>query len=190
MTRRSASSEICTWSRFQAVGGQLPREQVAPRDLQLLLLGVARELDDFHAVAQRRRNGVEHVRGADEQHLRQIEGHAEIVVAERVVLLRIEHLEQRRERIALMARRELVHLVEHEHRIAAAGLAHGLHDVPRQRADVGAPMAADLRLIVHAAEAHPAELAVRAPWRCSGRARSCRRPADRRSTEWDCGPRD
>jgi hypothetical protein len=85
-------------------------------------------------------------------------GTPRVIVAERVVLLRIEHLEQRRERIALMARRQLVHLVEHEHGIAAAGLAHGLHDVAGQRADVGAPMAADLRLVVHAAQTHAPEL--------------------------------
>ena len=44
----------------------------------------------------------------DEQHLAQVERHAEIVVAERRVLLRIEHLEQRRRRIAVEARAELV----------------------------------------------------------------------------------
>src|SRR5229473_7190290 len=57
-----------------------------------------------------------------------------------------------------MARRELVHLVEHEHGVAPAGLAHGLHDVAGQRADVGTSMTADLRLIVYAAETHPPEL--------------------------------
>src|SRR6266481_7925319 len=57
-----------------------------------------------------------------------------------------------------MARRELVHLVEHEHGVAPAGLAHGLHDVAGQRADVGTSMTADLRLIVHAAETHTSEL--------------------------------
>ena len=130
MTLRSASSEISHLLGVQAVRRSCRVQQVAPGDLQLLLLGVARELDDFHAIAQRRGNGVEHVRSADEQHLGQIEGHAEIIVAERVVLLRIEHLEQRRERIALVARRQLVHLVQHEHGVAATGLAHGLDDVP------------------------------------------------------------
>src|SRR6202035_5771442 len=58
----------------------------------------------------------------------------------------------------LMARRELVNFVEHEHGVAPAGLAHGLHDAARQRADVGASMTGDLRLIVHPAETHPPEL--------------------------------
>src|ERR1039458_5091134 len=57
-----------------------------------------------------------------------------------------------------MAGRELVDLIEHQHRIAPAGLAHGLRDVSRQRADVRATVSANLCLIVHAAQAHAAEL--------------------------------
>ena len=92
--------------------------------------------------------------------LRQVERHREVVVAERRVLLRIEHLEQRRRRVAVKAARaELVDLVEHHHAVARPGLAHALDDVARQRADVGAPVAADLRLVVHAAQAHAHELA-------------------------------
>src|SRR6185437_15797001 len=64
----------------------------------------------------------------------------------------------RRGRIALVARIELVDLIEHEHRIARAGLAQALHDVSRKSADVGAPMPADLRLIVHATQARTHEL--------------------------------
>ena len=86
----------------------------------LLLLGVSGELDDLHAVAQRRRDRVEHVRRRDEQHPRQVERHVEIVVAERGVLLGIEHLEQRRGRIAAEVHAELVDLVEHEHRVLAS----------------------------------------------------------------------
>ena len=39
----------------QAVGLQLPVDEVAPADLQLLLLGVAGQLDDLHPVPQRAR---------------------------------------------------------------------------------------------------------------------------------------
>src|SRR4029450_10959663 len=98
-------------------------------------------------------NAVERGRGGDEDHLRQVEGQAEVVVAERVVLLRIEHLEQRRGRIALDAGAERLALGEHEPRVAPAGLANGLHDVARQCTYISAPMTADLRLVVHAAEA-------------------------------------
>src|SRR5258708_24596223 len=54
--------------------------------------------------------------------------------------------------------RELVDFVEHEDGVAAAGLAHGLRNVTRQRPDVRAPMNTNFRLIVHAAQAHATEL--------------------------------
>ena len=50
-------------------------------------------------------------------------GTREIIVAERVVLLGVEHFEQRRAGIALNAGAELVDLVEHHDAIARAGLA-------------------------------------------------------------------
>ena len=106
-------------------------------------------------------------------------GNREVVVAERRVLLRVEHFEQRRGRIAVEAGAELVHLVQHHHGIARAGLADRLDDVARHRADVGAAMAADLGLVVHAAEAQAHELA-------AGRARDAlpeRRLADARRAD-------
>ena len=156
---RSASSSISTWPGFQAVRLHLAAHQIALGDLQLLVGGVAGEADDLHAVAQRPGDGVEHVGGGDEHHAAQVERHAEIIVAERVVLLRIEHLEQRRAGIALDAGAELVDLVEHHHAVARAGLADRLDDVAGQRADIGAPVAADLGLVVHAAEADAHEFA-------------------------------
>ena len=54
---------------------------------------------------------------------------------------------------------ELVDLVEHEHRVVRAGLLHALDDAPRERADVGAAVAADLGLVAHAAQGDAHELA-------------------------------
>ena len=159
MIRRSAASSISTCSAFEAVGLELAAHQVALGDLHLLAGGVAGERDDLHAVAQRAGNGVEHVGGGDEHDAAEIERHVEIVVAERRVLLRIEHLEQRRRRIAVDAGAHLVDLVQHHHAVARARLADRLDDVARQRADVGPAMAADLGLVVHAAQADAGELA-------------------------------
>ena len=139
-------------ARLEPVRLHLPAHQIAMRDLELLVGGVAGEADDLHAVAQRSGNGVEHVGRGDEHHPAQIERHREIIVAERVVLLGIEHFEQRRAGIALDAGAELVDLVEHHDAVARAGLADRLDDVARQRADIGAAMAADFRLVMHAAE--------------------------------------
>src|SRR5262249_37943973 len=127
--------------RRQAVRFELALEQVAPGDFELFVLGVTGKLDDLHAVAHGAGNGIEHVGGRDEHHLREIEGDAEIIVTKRRVLLGIEHLEQRGRRIAVEADAELVDLVEHHQGIARSGLADRLDDVARQRADIGTPMA-------------------------------------------------
>ena len=169
------------YSRRQAVVLDLLVDQVIGGDLQLLFLGVAGDLEHFHAVAQRRRNRIEHVGRGDEQHLRQIERHVEIVIAERVVLLRIEHLEQRRRRIAAEVGAELVDLVEDEDRVLRLGAAQPLDDLAGQRADVGAAVAADLGLVAHAAERHADELAAERLRRSIAPATSCRRPEGRRS---------
>ena len=105
------------------------------------------------------RNRVEHVRRRDEQHFAQVERHVEVVIAERVVLFRIEHLEQRRRRIAAEVGAELVDLIEDEDRVLRLGAAQALDDLPGQRADIGAAMAADFRFVAHAAERDAHELA-------------------------------
>ena len=106
------------------------------------------------------RNRIENVRRRDEQHLGEVERHVEVMIAERVVLLGIEHLEQRRGRVAAEVGAELVDLVEDEHRVLRLGPAQALDDLSGQRADVGPPVAANLRLVAHAAERHADELAI------------------------------
>ena len=58
------------------------------------------------------------------------------------------------------ARAELVDFVEHHHAIARTGLTDPLDDVAGQGADIGAPVAADLGFVVHAAETDADEFAV------------------------------
>ena len=92
-------------------------------DGDLLLLGVAVELHDFHPVQQRRRDGLEDVGRRQEHHVGQIEVGLQVVVAERVVLRRIEHLEQRGSRVAAVVAAHLVHLVEKDDGVHRSGLA-------------------------------------------------------------------
>ena len=132
--------------------GGLLGHQVFLRDVNLLDFGVARQLDDLHPVAQRLRNWIHPVGRGDEQNLREIERHVEIVVAERAVLLRVQHLHQRRRRIAAEIASEFIHFVEHEDRIVRLRAAQALNDLARQRADVRPAMAANLGFVVHAAE--------------------------------------
>ena len=69
----------------------------------------------------------------------------------RVVLRRIEHLEQRARRVALERHAELVDFVEQEDRVLRARLLHSLDDAPGHRADVRAAVSADVGLVARAA---------------------------------------
>src|ERR1051325_4827405 len=128
-------------------------------DRQLLFFGVTGDFEHLHPIAQRRRNRIENVRGGDEQHLGEVERHVEVMIAERVVLLWIEYFQQRRGRIATEVVSELVDLVEDEDRILGLRATKALDDLAGQRADVGAAVAANLRLVAHATERHTHELA-------------------------------
>src|SRR2546425_5766128 len=136
----------------QPVLAQLARYEVALRDLELLPLGVAREVDHLHAVYQRPGDALGEVRRRNEQHLGQVKRHTEIVVRERVILGRIQHLEQRGGRVSLERDAELVHLVEQEHGVCRARLLHPLDDATGHRAHVGPAVAADVRLVAGAAQ--------------------------------------
>ena len=96
-----------------------PRQEIAPRNLDFFFHRVAGDLNDFHAVAERRWNVIHIVRRADEQRRRKVKGQIEVVIDEAIVLRRIEHLEHCRRRIAARtATRHLVDFVDHQDRIA------------------------------------------------------------------------
>ena len=143
----------------QPVALALARPQVVAGDRHLLGHGVAVEADDLHAVQQRAGDRLGLVGRRDEDDLGQVELHVEVVVAERGVLRRVEHLEQGRAGVAAPVGADLVDLVEQDDRVHRPGVAQGAHQAARQRADVGAPVAADLGLVAHAAERHAHELA-------------------------------
>jgi hypothetical protein len=146
--------------RLEAVRLELAANEIAARDLEFFARRVAGETDDLHTVAKRARNGVEHIRRGDEHDAAEVEGHGEIIVAEGVVLLRVQHLQHRGGRIALNAGPQLVDFVEHHDAVTGSGLPDALNDVAGKRADIGSPMTADLRFVVHAAEADAHKLAV------------------------------
>src|SRR5215510_3374334 len=100
------------------------------------------------------------IRGGDEQHARQIDVDLEIVIPERVILGGIEHLKQRRRRIALKADADFVDLIEHEHRIHSAGLLQSLHDASGYGADVRPSMPSNFSFVADTAERHAYELAI------------------------------
>ena len=77
----------------QAVFGQLSRDQEPVGNRRLLFRRVARELNHFHTVPQRRRDGVHRVGGRNEHHLREIKGDVQKVVNKIRVLLWIKNFE-------------------------------------------------------------------------------------------------
>jgi len=85
------------------------------------------------------------------------------MVAERAVLLRIKHFKQRRRRIAAEVHRHLVDLVQQEHRIGRSRRLHTLDDASRHGADISSAVAADFRLVPHAAQRDADELAAQRP---------------------------
>ena len=144
---------------LQAVVLHLLGQQVTLRDVDLLVLGIARQADHFHPVQQRRRD-VQRIRRGHEHHVGQVVIDLDVMVGEGVVLLRIEHFQQRRGRIAAEIHAHLVDLVEQEQRVLAPHLGHVLQDLARHRADIGAAMAADFGFVAHPAQRHAHELAV------------------------------
>ena len=90
---RSAESDTCSSSGLMPLFFICFGQQVLLGDGDLLVLGVAGQSDHFHAVEQRRRD-VHGVGRGHEHHVRQVVLDLDVVVDERVVLLRIEHLEQ------------------------------------------------------------------------------------------------
>src|SRR5205807_10450065 len=97
----------------QGVFLHLARHQILLRNPQLFFFDVTIQRQDFHAVTQRGRNGIQLVGGGDEHHLRQVPVQVEVVVAERRVLRGVQHLQQRRRRIASPVSSDLVNLVKH-----------------------------------------------------------------------------
>jgi hypothetical protein len=114
----------------QTVAVALARPQVALGDRELLLGGVAVEADHLHAVEQRPGDRVGDVGGSEEHHLAEVQLDVEVVVAEAVVLRRVEHLEQRRGGVAAPVGADLVDLVEQDHRVHRAGVAQRAHQPP------------------------------------------------------------
>ena len=145
---------------LQAMGVDLLGQQVPLGDLHFLILGIALQPDDLHAVEQRLRQ-VQRVGRGHEHHVGQIDVDFQIMVLELAVLLGVEHLQQRRGRVSPEVLAQLVDLVEQEERVHRAGLFQVRHDLARQRADIGAAMTANFRFVAHAAQRLAHEFAPR-----------------------------
>ena len=135
------------------------RDQMLLRDLQLFVFGVAGKTNHFHAIAQRARDVVDHVRRGNEERVRKIVRNLEIAIDESVILLWIQYFEQRRGGIPAEVFPDLVDLVDHDQRVVHAHLDVALDQLSRHRADVRLSMSANLRFVGHASDSHANELA-------------------------------
>ena len=147
----------------EAVFRKLLGHQMAPGNAQLLLLRVAGEADELHTVQQRRGNLLGIVGRGQKQHLGQVKGELQVMVAERAVLFGVEHLQHGRGRIAAKVMAHLVDFVEEEHRVHRAGLFHAIQNPAGNGPHIGAAMPADFRLVAHAAQRHLHEPAAQRP---------------------------
>ncbi|MNF47569.1 hypothetical protein D3C84_287760 [compost metagenome] len=77
-----------------------------------------------------------------------------------MVLLGVEHFQQRRGGITAHVATHLVDLVEQEQRVAHADLGHLLDQATRHGANIGTAVTADLGLVTNATQGHAHELAV------------------------------
>ena len=82
------------------------------------------------------------------------------MVTKGVVLLGVEHLQQRRRGIAVQIGRELIHLVEHQQRVHGAAGFDPFDDTAGHRTYVGLAVTADIRLVPHAAQTQPGDLSI------------------------------
>mmetsp|Transcript_51852 Transcript_51852/g.83726 ORF Transcript_51852/g.83726 Transcript_51852/m.83726 type:complete len:216 (-) Transcript_51852:1310-1957(-) len=88
-----------------------------------------------------------------------------------LVLRGVEHLQQRRGRIALIPTPELVDFVEHYHGIVAACCLECLHNFPGHGANISATMALNFRHVCHATDAEAEKFA--SERRCNALADRC-----------------
>ncbi|EAQ13717.1 hypothetical protein RB2654_03349 [Maritimibacter alkaliphilus HTCC2654] len=135
-------------------------DEVLLGDLALFVFGVARQRNDLHPV-QKRAGHVVGVRRGQEHHVRQVVFHFEIVVHEGRVLLRVEHFEHRRGRVAAEILPHLVDFIEQDERVRGLGLFQRLNDLAGHRADIGPAVTANFAFVTHAAQRDANELAPR-----------------------------
>ena len=135
-------------------------QQVTLCDLNLFLVRIAAQLDDFHPIQQRPGNGVRGVGGGDEHNLGEIHRDLQEMVPEGAVLLAVQHLQQCRGRIAPVIAAQLVDLIQQHQRIHGAAAADGLNDAAGHSADVRFPVSPDICLIPDAAQGEPGQLTV------------------------------
>ena len=126
----------------------------------LFFLRVAGQIQNIHPVQKSRRNGIVGVGRGEEENIGKVKIKPQEVIPEGFVLFRIQNLQKRRRGIPFIIGAQLIDFIQQNDRVHAPGFLHGMNHPPLHRADVSTAMAADFRLVAHAAQRHPHKLAV------------------------------
>ena len=137
--------------RLNPMFSKLLRDQMLRRNMEFFLVRITAQRNDIHTVIQRPRNRTRIVCRRDKEHLAQVKRHIDIMVDKGVVLLPVQNFEQCGRRVPAKIIAEFIDLIEQQNRILGAGLPNGVDNPSRHGANIGAPVAADIRLIADAA---------------------------------------
>ena len=129
--------------------------------MQLFGVRVARKLYDLQPIQKRGRYGVERICRRHEHDLAEVERQLQVIILEIVILIGVEHLQQRRRGVAVHVGGHLVYLVQKENGIVDLGVSEPADYASRQRRHVRSAVSADFRLVAHAAERHAYKLLAR-----------------------------
>src|SRR5512135_2402376 len=77
------------------------------------------------------------------------------MIAERIILLRVENFQKGRGWIPAEVNPDFIHLIHHENRIVAPGLFNRLNDPAGQSADIGATMTPNFSLVPYPSQRDP-----------------------------------
>ena len=133
--------------------------EVFTGNLHLFLLGVAGQVDDFHAVAQGGLDGIERVGRGNEQNLAQVVFYFQVVIGEGGVLLRVQHFEQGRAGVAAEVAAHFINLVENDDGVRHAHLFNLGNNAAGHGPHVGFTVPANFGFVAHAPQAHADVLA-------------------------------
>ena len=130
-------------------------QQMLFGDLHLVQRCISLELDDLHSVQQGLRDSIHRIGRAYEEHIGKVIGNVHVMVCKGTVLFGIQDLQQGAGRISVIGNAQLIHFIQDHDRIGSAALLDAVHDPAGHGADIGPPVAADIRFIPDAAQADP-----------------------------------
>lgn len=160
---------------FQAACDFCLRAKVPIGDDRFLLRHVAGYFHHFHTISKRSRDSIEVVGGADEEDVREVDWNVHtrkkvspnimeenakyvLMVEERSVLFRIEHLQKCTRRISIYPSSNFVNLIKHNKWVLGPYALESLDDLAWECSNIGSPVTLDLRHVGQTTNREPEKL--------------------------------